>query len=91
MFCKLHARQLTKHAGFFVLTVLLLPLNLCPFMFDPILHVYRCKHFLTYDSPSNEVSCLLVVVRGNDDSWIEPKDNILLLKPLGAKALTVMN
>ena len=87
MFCK----SAHKTCGFFVLTVLLLPLNLCPFMFDPILHVYRCKHFLTYDSPSNEVSCLLVVVRGNDDSWIEPKDNILLLKLLGAKALTVMN
>ena len=90
MFCKLHARQLTKHAGFFVLTVWLLPLNLRPFMFDPILHVYRCKHFLTYDSPSNEVSCLLDVMMGND-SWIEPKDNILLLKLLGAEALTVMN
>ena len=80
----------------FVLTVLLLPLNLCPFMFDPILHVYRCKHFLTYDSPSNEVSCLLVVMMGND-LWIEPKKTIfyffkeLFLKLLEADALIVMN
>ena len=63
-------------------------------MFDPILHVYRCKHFLTYDSPSNEVSCLLVVVRGNhglNQKTIFYFFKELFLKLLEADALIVMN